>query len=517
MPMKHLDFKPGVNVELSASKNAGGWSLSNLIRWRSGLAEVILGFAEICNIAVTGVARAMHYWSDLMGIGRYAIGTTGHLYIELAGSLYDITPAGFTPGNASSGSTPFSLLVWSLDNFGQNLIAVASGQGLFTWVPPDVGAPAVVNAAAPAQNNGVIVLDQIQIILAWGSTPIGAALGDPMLLRWCDQSDDTDWIASTTNQAGSYRLPHGSRIIAGLQVPGMALIWTDIGLWAIQYQGFPLVFSFQNIGQNCGAIAQKAVAVLGQVVYWMSDHGFFQLTGGGPQQMPCPVWDVVYKNLDEANSDKCLAGTNYHYSEVYFFYPSRNGSNGEIDSYAKLNVQEGEWDFGPASTGTPDAPGTPNPYSRTAWTDQNQPGHPISVDLAGILQQADQGFTQNGGATMPASIRSGYADIAEGGLLMSVDQFLPDFLWDGPNPSLEITFFFREWPGDDPTVMGPFTITPTTEYVTLRSEHTIDVGGTEVTIFPAIRGREVALQLDTISGWHRYGNPRLRAAPAGTI
>lgn len=515
MPMKNLTFKPGVNVELTTSANPGGWSLSNLIRFRWGMPEVLLGFVQICAQAIIGVARALHYWADLSGVAHLAVGTTSHLYLERDNTLYDITPvADFTPGMVSSEGVPFSLLIWSLDNFGENLIAVPSGQGVFKWLPPNEGVPAARILQAPVQNNGALVMDQIQIILAWGSSPIGETPGDAMLMRWCDQSDDTDWIASTTNQAGSYRLPHGSRIIAGIQVPGMALIWTDIGLWAVQYQGFPLVFAFQNIGQNCGAISQKSVVVLGQTVYWMSDHGFFRLTGGGPQQMPCPVWDIVYKNLDEANVDKCVAGTDYHYGEVWFLYPSINGGTGEIDSYAKINEQEGSWDFGPATTGTP---GTPNVYARTAWTDQNQPGHPISVDLTGLLQQADQGFTQNGGAALPGSIRSGYSDIADGGMLMTVDQFLPDFLWGGDDPRISVSFFFRDWSSEEPTVMGPFTVTPDTEYVTLRSAQVLDIGGTEVTVYPAIRGREVAIQIDTLSGWWRFGQPQLRFAPAGSV
>ncbi len=517
MPMLRLAFRGGVDVERSPSLNRDGWAVSNLIRWRSGVPEAVLGWMQTVASAIAGVARAMHYWADLAGQGHIAVGSNTNLYVTNfvanANVLVDITPSvGFIPGPPSSGAgVPFSLLIWSLDNFGQDLLANPSGQGIFKWTPPFLPPLATLIATAPAANNGLIVLDQLQIVLAWGCTPLGGGAGDPMLLRWCDQSDDTDWTPSTTNQAGSYRLPHGSRIIGGLQIPGMALIWTDIGLWSVQYIGFPLVFSIQPIGANCGLIAQKALAVQGQVVYWMSDHGFFRLTGGGPDQMPCPVWDVVYKNLNAANQDKCLVGTNYHYSEVWFFYPSIGGGSGEIDSYVKVNIQEGEWDYGPAT------PGVPNAMARTAWTDQNNPGHPIGVDLGGLMQQVDIGFTQNGGAAIPSSIRSGYMDIADGGQLMTVDKFLPDFLWDGPNPSLNLTLYFRKWPGDQPTVMGPFTITPTTEYVTLRSARQVTIGGVTVTAYPAIRAREVAVEVDGQAGWWRWGNPRLRRAPAGRV
>jgi hypothetical protein len=514
--LKRLSWQPGVNIELSPSANPQGWSQSNAIRWRYGMPESLLGFEALCPTPVQGVARAIHFWADLQSVQRFAIGTNTHLYLEEAGVLSDITPAtGFVPGMASSGSTPFSLTVFSLDNFGQDLVACPSGQGIFIWVPPN--GPTILMTEAPAQNNGLVVLDQIQIIFAWGCSPIGSNTGDPMLTRWCDQSDYTDWVASTTNQAGSFRLPHGSRIIGCLRVPGMLLLWTDIDLWSVQYIGFPLVFSFQNIGQLCSLIAQKAAAAMGQVVYWMSDHGFFSLTGGGPQQIVCPVWDIVYKNLDSANVDKILCGANFHYSEVWWFYPSLNGNTGEIDSYVKLNVQENEWDYGPAM------PGVANVFSRTAWTDANQPGQPITIDLNGLMQQIDMGFTQNGGAAIPASIRAGYADIAEGDQLQSVDQFIPDFLWDGPpgvTPTLNVTLYFRAFPGDEPVTMGPFAITPTTEYVSLRTPRQIDIDGTTITAYPAVRAREVAIQIDSgelTPAWWRLGNCRLRQTPAGRI
>ncbi len=280
----------------------------------------------------------------------------------------------------------------------------------------------------------------------------------------------------------------------------------------VSYIGFPLVFSFTQVGSNCGLIGQKAATVLGGVPFWMSDHGFFTLSGQGPTQLPCPVWDSVYKDLDTANQDKCFAAPNYHFSEAMFYFPSLSGGTGEIDSYVKVNLQEGEWDFGPNG-----GPGIPNPMSRTAWTDQNQPGDPVSVDLGGLLQQAESGFTMDNAGIIPASFRTGFQDISDGGQLMCVDRFVPDFKWLGPNPSLSLTIFFREWPGDTPTTMGPFTIKPSTEKITLRLPKQLTTGTTNYTTWAAPRAREVALQLDnTGNGWWRMGACRAHIFPAGS-
>lgn len=469
------------------------------------------GWAHICPEPVVGTCRALHYWSDLSGVARFALGTNERLYLEQSGALTDITPNGFTPGTISSGATPFSLVVWSIDNFGQNLVATASGQGLFTWIPGQAG-PAAQIATAPSHNQGLFVHAAQQIVMAYGCTPIAGGAGDPMLVRWSTQSDDTDWLASTTNQAGSYRLPRGNRIIAGLQMPNFALLWTDLDLWMVTYIGFPLVFSFTQIGSNCGIIAQHAVVVAGGVPYWSSDHGFFRLAGGGAEQIPCPVWDIFFKDLSAANADKCLAGLNYHYSEVYFWFPSASGGSGEIDSYVKINIQEGEWDYG----GVQDD-GTPNPMARTAWTDYNQPGDPIGVDLKGLMQQQEQGFTVDGGIAVPAMIRSGFADVSDGEDILNIDVFIPDFKWSGADAALDFTMFYRAYPGTAETELGPFRITPQTEQMTLVLPRQLTIGTTNFTTWGGPRCREMAFQLTNVRGWWRLGACRWRGTKSGKL
>lgn len=624
MPMLRLQFKGGVDIEATPTAAKGTWSLVNLVRWREGFMEFMRGWLQICATALTGVCREIHFWSDLMSREWFAAGTNNHLYIEQNGALFDITPmVGFTPGPVSSGSTPFSLLIWSCDNFGQDLIAVPSKQGIFIWTPPNTSVPAALIApnqtaavltggdvgtslaawtpitdgafiiavnginesigpmnftavtdladivavlqagvgalatvagilsgsswiftlttvldgtsatlsyatppasgtdisallgwtsalatslvqgagggGAPPYNQGAFVTMPEQIIMAFGSSPAPGVPTypgplDPMLVTWCDQSNFTQWAASTTNQAGSFRLSRGNRIVGGLQAPVGILLWTDFDVWSVTYIGFPLVFGFFEVGSNCGLIAQKAATVLGSIPYWMSDHGFFQLTQAGAEQIPCSVWDIVFLNLDMANQDKCVAGANYHYNEVWWFYPSINGGSGEIDSYVKYNLAEKEWDYGPAT------PEQANAMARTAWTDQNRPGPPVSADLAGLLQQQDTGLTANGSPIAGIMARSGYLDIAEGEMYPYADQYIPDFIWEGDDPAVYVTLYFRRWPGDTPSFQGPFLVTPTTEYISFR-----------------VRGREVAEEITIANSgtWVRRGVPRLRWQPDG--
>lgn len=494
MPTVRLQYRPGIDVERSPSLNRGGWTASNLCRFRMGVAESMLGWKRYVNSSVVGIGRALHWWQDLSGSTWIGVGTTDKLYLVQIGDFVEITPVGFT-GAAN----------WTLDNFGQNLIACPSGQGLFLWTPGVPILPASQITQAPLMNGAFVVMPT-QIVLAYGCAPLAGGAIDPLLVRWCDQSDYTAWSPTTTNQAGSYRLSRGSRIVGGLQMPGHSVIWTDTDVWTGQYIGFPLVFSFMLAESNCGLIGQHAATILGDTVYWMSDHGFFRLGPQGIQQIPCSVWDVVYKDIDPNNRVNCVAGTDYHYSEVWFFFPSLGR---DIDSYVKFNVAENAWDYGAATDSAV------NPMARSAWTDQNQPGNPLSMDSRGYLVQAETGFTADDEGAISGSIRSGYQDLSEGRDIVLVDQFIPDFLWDGPTPEIAVTFYFRNWPSDQPTTIGPFSVKPDTEFVTLRLERKVKVGNKTITAYPAPRAREVAIQIDTVSGWWRWGAPRLCTAMAG--
>lgn len=500
MPEIRLQFRPGIDLEKSPTAQRGGWSASNLIRWRDGLPEKLGGWVHFCATPLTGVCRTLHYWSDLSGVPWLAAGTHNSLFVEYEGALYDITPAGFVPMTVSSEDGPFSLGIWSLDNFGEDLIAIPYGRGVFLWTPPPAAqeppafdlAPATQISEAPAICRGGFVAMPQQIIMVYGCTPLGGGAPDPMLIRWCDEGDETDWTASSENQAGSFRLPRGNLIVGAIQAPLVALFWTDFDVWIAQYIGFPLVFGFTQLYANCGLIAQNARAILGGEVYWMSDHGFFVYNGAGVAQIPCPVWDFVFRDIDENNSDKCIAAANFHFSEIGFFFPSLSGGTGEIDSYVKYNVAEKSWDVGR--------------LARTAWTDENRPGPPFAVDPGSnlIMQHDAEGVFDADGAPMTGvSLRSGYQDLRDGTDIAFVDRLIPDFLWDGPTPSLTMSLYFRNWPGDTSQVQGPFTITPSTEYVSLR-----------------VRAREMAVEIDcsaALGSWFRLGVPRLRVAADGRL
>jgi hypothetical protein len=339
---------------------------------------------------------------------------------------------------------------WFLGNFGEILIANPYNGPLYLWNPNQGIQNATVIAAAPPVNAGFFIAMPERQIVAWGSTFTG--IQDPLLIRWCDVENYTSWIASSTNQAGSYRIPTGNRIVACIQASQQALIFTDIDIYAMQYVQPPLVYGFNKIASGCGLIAPKAVAQQGPNVYWMSQRQFFMATGQGVQPIDCPVWDYIYQNLDFAHVNKIRAASNSQFHEIAWYFPSANSGVGEVTNYVKFNTLENVWDFGE--------------LARTAWIDQSVLGPPIGAGIDYYLYQHEISQSADGVA-MPSYIQSGYLSLNNAEDFSFVDYMIPDMKYGyyGSGDPAQVDFYInvKNYPNDPPVTYGPYTSTSSTE------------------------------------------------------
>ena len=375
---------------------------------------------------------------------------------------------------------------WTLDNWGEYLIASPESGAIYYWNPSDGGPYSAVVPNAPTVNEGCFVAMPERQIIAYGSTFNG--IQDPLLVRWCDIGNFTSWIGTVTNQAGSFRIPKGSRIVGGIQGPQQGILWTDLAVWSMQYINLPLVWSFNEVGTGCGLIAQKAAASMSGTIYWMSQSQFFTLSGGGVQPLQCPIWDVVFQDLDTAYVDRIRCATNSRFGEVSWFFPTI-GSNGVPNRYVKYNTQIGQWDYGD--------------LTRTAWMDQSVLGAPIGASGDRLIFQHETSTDADGQAMNPY-IQTGYFTLQDGDVQTFVDQVWPDMKWgyyDGvQSANVKITFYVADYPGQTPRVHGPYNVTQATTFVT-----------------PRLRGRLVSIRIESndIGSFWRLGNIRYRLQSDG--
>jgi hypothetical protein len=400
-------------------------------------------------------------------------------------------------GTYGTGSTTSTLVAplrqWAMDNWGQDLNASYTGGPIYTWSPPvdvypspDIYSIIVAEqlANAPERNIDIFVMMPARILVAAGTEFAPAPGGDfdPLLVRWCDVEDNEDWTVLITNQAGSFRLPTGSKIIGAMRVAKQGLIWTDVDLWSMTYMGLPYVFGFNQVGANCGLIAQRAAATIGNQVVWMSQNNFFSYGSGGIQSIECSVWDVVFEDLDIEQADKIFAWTNSLFNEVTWFFPSGAG-DGTVDTYVKLNMSTGTWDYGT--------------LVRTAGDEGGVLGAPVAVDENHLIQQHERGNNADG-ESLDWSFETGFFDIEDGENFIYIDRLIPDFIATG-GARIKFTIYARDYPEAGITQYGPYTYRYGAPYLSTRvrgRQFSIKFAGTDLDSFVRLGAVRYSFQPD---------------------
>jgi hypothetical protein len=407
---------------------------------------------------MTGLCRGLLTWRDNTANRWIAAGTHSKLYaMNDGGTLKDITPTGFTAGQAdatlktgygystygnfaygvarpdTSSVTPAT--TWSLDTFGEYLIGCSSSDGkIYEWQlgfsTPTLAA-AITNAPTGCQ---AVMSTAERFIFALGAS------SNPRSVKWCDQENNTNWTASATSQAGDFELQTVGALKAGKKVRGINLLFTDVDLHTATYVGLPYVYSFEKAASGCGLISAQAVAAIDTAALWMSASGFF-IFDGYVKPLSCDVSDYVFKNMNYNQASKVYAVHNSKYGEVWWFYPS--SASNEVDSYVTLNYRENHWNIGS--------------LSRTAGVDRGVYLNPLMVSSDGYIYEHEVGYAYDSGVLFA---ESGPLEIGQGDNIMSVRQVIPDEQTLG---EVVVSFKTRNYPTSTESTYGPYSAAQPTD------------------------------------------------------
>jgi hypothetical protein len=407
-----------------------------------------------------------------------------------------------TPRPPSASLALFSS-VWQFDTYGENLILQLVDGGIYEWLPSTgIGVRAVAIVGAPTKSKYALVSTPDRHLVCLGTESVvgSPSTQDPMYVRFSDQENISEFVATATNTAGGQRLTDGNYIVSALRSRGQILIWTDTSLHGMQYLGPPYTFGFQQLGANCGLIGPHASADVNGVAYWMAKDAFF-IFDGVVKKLPCSVQDYVFEDLNFVQAQKVHVGINTQFNEVTWWYCTINSDY--VNRYVTYNYLEQVW-----SVGT---------MPRTAWTDLGTYAHPIATtydeeseaETIGMINGLTAGrsriFNQelgvNGdGEPIFAYVKSGYFDIGDGDQVLFMKRFIPDF--KNQQGNLTVRLLLRLYPQAEatPSSLDPYVITPTTQKVDTRA-----------------RGRQVALQIESSeldTKW-RFGTMRVEIQPDG--
>jgi hypothetical protein len=369
----------------------------------------------------------------------------------------------------SSSGVVLSARQWSLDNFGEDLIATALNGGTFIWdTSSGTGSRATALSNAPTASRFSLVSTDTRHLLIFGTeTTIGdTGTQDDLFFRFSDREDATDYTPVSTNEAGSLRISDGSRIMGAVKSSGQILVWTDTSMHGIQFVGTPFTFGLRQLGANCGLIAQHAAIEVNGRAYWMSDDAFY-MYDGVVKKMPCSVQDFVFDDLSYTNRNDIAVGLNTAFNEIIWYYPSSNAT--QIDRGVAYNYLENTWYT--ISLG------------RTTWLGAYVYELPIATEYnasltanvstilgltagASYIYEQETGNNQADGTAITAFLTTGSVEIADGDELMSVSKLVPDF--DNLTNTMTATLTLEQYPQSANTVTTSGTISSTTEKIDVR-------------------------------------------------
>ena len=482
-------------------------------------------------ITYTGISS-----NDLTGITRGANGTatagTSNGQAHSDGST--VTNATNFSGFGSAVSASSVVLepgLWSLDNFGQVLIATIANGKTFTW---NAGAATPLTTRASTTTSGfatgsnptasrvTLVSPTTRHLIHLGTeTTIGdTTTQDDMFIRFSDQEDINDYAATAINTAGDFRLQDGTKIIGAIKAKEVILIWTDNALYTMKFVGAPFTFGFEQVGTNCGLIGKNAVVEIDGTAFWLSNNGFFMFDGT-VKSLPCTVEDFVFNNFNTTKGQQVAAGLNNLFTEVTWYYPSN--SSDFNDKYVVLNYGEKCWYTGTeARTSWMDATIYPRPYA-TKYDSTDFGTFPDVVGQDGLGGTkyfehevgTDQVNEDGSTTTVSSFIKSYDIDLEQrqrnaqgrqvglklaGEIFLAMRRFVPDFKTLAGNAKVSLAVKRYPQQSDSTTTLSPFTINSSTTKKDTRA-----------------RGRFVNVKIENDSNgeeW-RFGTLRLDIQPDG--
>jgi hypothetical protein len=440
-------------------------------------------------------------------------------------------------GSPAATGIGIQLRLWSQSNFGEDLIFNARGGALYYWA--NAAAASTFNrgqylgpsttivtksgnittdSSCPTIANFVMVSDASRFVLAFGVNDYSSTVQDPLLIRWSDQESFATWFPSATNQAGSYRLSHGSQIVTAMQTRQEILVLTDATIYSMQYLGPPYVWSFQILGDNISIAGPNAIATANNITYWMGTDKFYMYSGR-VQTLPSTLREFVFNDINLEQAYQFCAGTNEGYSEVWWQYCSANST--VIDRYVIYNHLEGSWYYGNWDNYQNVSQG------RTAWLDSSLRSFPMATTygVAGGNSNAQLLYHESGvddGTVNPsvpivAQVTSSDFDIGDGHNFGFVWRLIPDLTFDGSNVTQPTVMFTVLPRANSGAPYGPSNSPDVVSTQNYQNQRTYAIQQFTQQVYVRIRGRQMAFQVSSneLGVQWQLGVPRIDIRPDG--
>jgi hypothetical protein len=459
----------------------------------------------------------LYYWNASIGLTNPVVSMTiaAPCVVTAPVALADGTPITFgTTGALPTGLLPGVTYYTKYLTAATFNLAATSGGASITTTGTQSGTQSIssrgillssltgADGYTPLFQNATTISDASRFLLVFGTNDYGSTTIDPMLIRWSDQESLTVWYPAATNQAGSVRLSHGSKIVTTLQSRQEIVVWTDQALYSLQYLGPPYVWGTQLLADNVSIASPNAAVMASGVTYWMGVDKFYRYDGR-VQTLRCDLLRYVYSDINQLQFDQVFASTSEGFNEAWFFYCS--SSSNTIDRYVVYNYTEDLWQYGT--------------MARTAWLDTGLRNYPLAATYSYNIVNQEFGVDDNEtGTILPieATITSSQFDIGDGHNFAFVYRMIPDLTFrgstSGTTPSVTMYLQGLNNSGSGITQSGNAAVS-----YTGTAPSVINVDEFTGQLFIRVRGRQMQMKItsNTLGVQWQLGAPRVDLRPDG--
>ena len=287
----------------------------------------ILTIVDADNYTIQDDETASSTASNTGGTPDYEYDISSGASTVVVATGYGTGPYGLEEyGTARTGSTlKLRIRTWSLDNWGEDLIASPQGGAIYHWdrTTGTSSRAVALGGDAPPNNEYVIISQRDRHLIALGAFDFFNEDFDPLLIRWSSTEDLNDWVPTSTNTSGDLRLYRGSRIVTAVRSRLEMVVFTDVSVHSMPFLGGFDVFGLNVLGENVSILGPNAAVPIDHRVVFMAESDFY-VYDGVLKVLTCDVRNFVYENLNVDQKDKVYGGLNREFNEVWWFYPSRD-------------------------------------------------------------------------------------------------------------------------------------------------------------------------------------------------
>lgn len=490
---------PGIDSDDTTFSATGRWADGNDVRFYQGKAETV------------GLNERAIFLGSAPVYGLHAFSNGGSLYTAYGyGTQLGVGENFDAPTNILASSLGTAVKNWSLDTWGENLLAVPRGGTLYEWTGTG-NASAIANA--PDEISVMLVDPVRRQVLAFGCDEVSSGTFNGLCFRCSDFEDNTDWTPSASNASDEVIVDGGGEFIAAKWLGDYFVAWTSTNMFLGSFVGDPAqTWRLERIEGGVGCESQDAVAVMDGAAYWLApNRAFYRFSlGTVPVILPCTVSRDFERNYLGGTAPKALALRKR--GEIWWFYcDNRDNVTGDYNTrYVAYSATESALAQRPVW------------FRGTHFSAAGERSAQAALDsplLSGLLASVDGEcivalFNDNAStdfvslrtvtATQNSAINIAYIQSADQYLdnsqrRMMIRRFIPDF--ETQADDVDLTLFVRDYPMSSATTKGPHTISTSTTKKDFRAS-----------------GKIVAVKLSQVSGSvgdFRLGKPLFDAVPLG--